>query len=72
MPTKPTDSPTWADGVGAVLSNPGATKQAAGWASPEKPSDGNMNWILNVHGRWINYLAVAATDSATLTSYLGW
>jgi hypothetical protein len=57
MPTAPSQSANWADnGTTAVVVDPGATKQALGWVGTEKPSEGHMNWILYVHGKWIQYL----------------
>ena len=53
MPSRPSTLPTWATDVGAVIADPGSTKQATGWVSPEKPSDGNFNWWMNLVGQWI-------------------
>jgi hypothetical protein len=61
MATRPADSPNWADDPNAQITDPGNTKQSEGWAEAEKPSAHHMNWIQNLHGKWIDYLSEKAS-----------
>lgn len=43
----------------SVINVPTSAKMAQGYKSPEKPADGLLNWILNNHGEWINWINTA-------------
>lgn len=50
---------------GARIVEPSTSKKAQGWRSPEKPSDGFLNWLLYYIGAWI-----AMLDANYPTGYL--
>lgn len=47
---------TTVTGDGARIVEPSGSKKAAGYRSPEKPSDGVLNWLLYYIGAWIAML----------------
>jgi hypothetical protein len=54
MATKPTPRiPVWAS-TGSKT-DPGGTKEAAGWSASEKPPANWFNWLLNSIGQWLGY-----------------
>lgn len=54
--TPPDYIPTWATDGGAVVTEPGAAKQAAGWLNDEVPSAGNMNSLMKENGGWTGFM----------------
>lgn len=52
----PERSPTWATDGGALLTDPGATKQADGWLVDEAPSAHHFNWFTKEQGAAIDLL----------------
>ena len=54
MATKPTDRILdW--GSGGTTTDPGGTKEAAGWLVSERPPAFWWNWILNSFGQWLTW-----------------
>lgn len=54
--SKPTRSPTWATSGVALITDPGAPKQAEGWRADEIPPAEYFNWFKNLVGQWVEYL----------------
>ena len=54
--TKPTTSTNWANGGGALITDPGDTKRSAGYLANEKPAPNHFNWLFNTWGLWIQWL----------------
>lgn len=54
--SRPTGFISWSTGGGAIVAEPTGGKKAAGFASPELPSDGEFNWILKRLDEWIQFL----------------
>ncbi len=54
---KPTSDITWATGGGALKTDPGSTKKAAGYLDNEKPAADHWNWLFNAIGDWIAWLS---------------
>jgi len=59
--------PTWADGV-ADVTDPGSSKQAAGWLESEAPAVDHINWLHNVRGEWLDYIWQSALPAVIATS----
>ena len=54
MATKPTDRILdWASG--GTTTDPGGSKEAAGWVTDDRPPANWWNWILNSFGQWLSY-----------------
>jgi len=54
MATKPTDRILdWASG--GTTTDPGGSKEAAGWLTSERPPAYWWNWILNSFGQWLSW-----------------
>lgn len=66
----PTKSPTWADGGSGVVTDPGTSKQALGFANAEAPAAGHHNWVLQGHGEWIEHMREAMMAQLVRASLL--
>lgn len=70
MATKPTPRiPVWAS-TGSKT-DPGASKEAAGWNVSEKPPAEWINWVDNAIGQWLEYFETY-TDELAKPIAAGW
>ena len=61
MATKPTERiPDWASG--GTRTDPGAGKEASGWAVSERPPAQWWNWILGAIGDWLTWSETSIDD----------
>lgn len=66
MATKPTERILdWASG--GTNTDPGASKEAAGWVVSERPPAFWWNWILNSFGKWLSWSEDSVDELTPLT-----
>jgi hypothetical protein len=53
---KPTTETRWASEVGANIATPDTTRFDLGWQFQEIPASSWQNYMMNSHGKWIEYL----------------
>lgn len=69
MATKPTERILdWASG--GTNTDPGSSKEAAGWTVSERPPAYWWNWILNSFGKWLSYFDTAISGGYQISSAL--